>query len=150
VKGRFSSCSDLCKDPHTKPDLASFNAGSPSSTFTARARMSSFSNFVMVHQLPGYGLCGQLDERMRGEAGAGVLRHRHDQQLYFPPQYRCSRSAALLSVRHGSARPIPATVDNLIHMVRSVPQGAFWSVCATGLSEWPMITAGILLEETSE
>jgi len=40
---------------------------------------------------------------------------------------------------------IPATVDNLIHMVRSIPQGASWSVCATGLSEWSMITTGILL-----
>jgi uncharacterized protein (DUF849 family) len=29
VKGRFSVIVDLSKDPSTKPDLASFNAGSP-------------------------------------------------------------------------------------------------------------------------
>jgi 3-keto-5-aminohexanoate cleavage enzyme len=40
---------------------------------------------------------------------------------------------------------IPATVDNVLHMYRSIPEGAPWSVCAVGLSEWSMITAGILL-----
>jgi 3-keto-5-aminohexanoate cleavage enzyme len=40
---------------------------------------------------------------------------------------------------------IPATIDNLIHMHRCIPQGAPWSVCAVGLSEWPMITAAMLL-----
>jgi len=40
---------------------------------------------------------------------------------------------------------IPATMDNVIHMQRCLPQGAKWSVCAVGLSEWPMITASILL-----
>jgi 3-keto-5-aminohexanoate cleavage enzyme len=40
---------------------------------------------------------------------------------------------------------IPASLDNLMHMVRTIPQGSPWSVCAVGLSEWPMITAGIML-----
>jgi 3-keto-5-aminohexanoate cleavage enzyme len=40
---------------------------------------------------------------------------------------------------------IPSSLDNLMHMVRTIPQGSPWSVCAVGLSEWPMITAGIML-----
>lgn len=40
---------------------------------------------------------------------------------------------------------IPATIDNLIHMHRSIPKGAPWSVCAVGLSEWSMITEALLL-----
>ena len=40
---------------------------------------------------------------------------------------------------------IPATVENVIRMYHSLPSGAPWSVCAVGLSEWPMITTAILL-----
>ncbi|MGE5842274.1 MAG: 3-keto-5-aminohexanoate cleavage protein, partial [Deltaproteobacteria bacterium] len=40
---------------------------------------------------------------------------------------------------------IPATVDNLIHMVRSIPPESPWSVCAIGLNEFPMATMAILL-----
>jgi 3-keto-5-aminohexanoate cleavage enzyme len=40
---------------------------------------------------------------------------------------------------------IPATVDNLLHMQRCIPQGALWSACAIGLSEWPIITTAIIL-----
>jgi 3-keto-5-aminohexanoate cleavage enzyme len=40
---------------------------------------------------------------------------------------------------------IPATVDNLIHMVRSIPQGSPWSVCAIGLNEFTMGTMAILM-----
>jgi 3-keto-5-aminohexanoate cleavage enzyme len=40
---------------------------------------------------------------------------------------------------------IPATVDNLIHMVRSIPEGSPWSVCAIGLNEFAMGTMAILM-----
>ena len=40
---------------------------------------------------------------------------------------------------------IPANVDNLIHMVRSIPKGAPWSVCAIGLNEFPMAAVAIVL-----
>jgi 3-keto-5-aminohexanoate cleavage enzyme len=40
---------------------------------------------------------------------------------------------------------IPATVDNLNHMVRQIPNDSTWSVCAIGLSEFPMITMGIIM-----
>lgn len=40
---------------------------------------------------------------------------------------------------------IPATVDNLIHMVRSIPSESPWSACAVGLNEFPMATMAILM-----
>ena len=40
---------------------------------------------------------------------------------------------------------IPATVDNLLYMVRSIPEGSPWSVCAVGLNEFPMTTMGMIM-----
>ena len=40
---------------------------------------------------------------------------------------------------------IPATMDNLIHMRRSIPEQSKWSVCAIGMKEWPMITASMIM-----
>jgi 3-keto-5-aminohexanoate cleavage enzyme len=40
---------------------------------------------------------------------------------------------------------IPATVDNLVHMVRCIPTGSPWSVCAVGLDEFPMTTMSIIM-----
>jgi len=40
---------------------------------------------------------------------------------------------------------ILATVDNLIHMVPSIPDGNSWSVCAVGLNEFTMGTMAILM-----
>ncbi len=40
---------------------------------------------------------------------------------------------------------VPATVDNLMHMVRQIPGDYPWSVCAVGLNEWPMATMSIIM-----
>ena len=40
---------------------------------------------------------------------------------------------------------IPATVENLIHMVRCIPEDSPWSVCAVGLEEFPMTTMSIIM-----
>jgi len=145
VKGRFSVISALCKDPSTKPDLASFNAGSPVIDIYSQSKDEFLLKFVMVHSFPDmvYAAnlmkeCGVKPELECYDIGmisncvflqdTGVL----EKPLYF----QCVM---------GVLGQIPATVDNLSHMVRGIPQGAPWSVCATGLSEWPMITTGILL-----
>ena len=36
-------------------------------------------------------------------------------------------------------------MDNLIHMVRCVPEGSPWSVCAVGLDEFPMTTMAMIM-----
>jgi 3-keto-5-aminohexanoate cleavage enzyme len=145
VKGRFSVISALCKHPHTRPDLASFNAGSPVIDIYSQSKDEFLLKFVMVHSFPDmvYGAnlmkeCGVKPELECYDIGMisncsflqsiGVLEA--------PLHFQCVM---------GVLGQIPATVDNLIHMVRSIPQGASWSVCATGLSEWSMITTGILL-----
>lgn len=145
VKGRFSVISALCKDPHTRPDLASFNAGSPVIDIYSQSKDEFLLKFVMVHSFPDMVYAAN----MMKECGVkpelecydiGMINNCSFLQsigvLEAPLHFQCVM---------GVLGQIPATVDNLIHMVRSIPQGASWSVCATGLSEWPMITTGILL-----
>jgi 3-keto-5-aminohexanoate cleavage enzyme len=45
----------------------------------------------------------------------------------------------------GTLGGIPATVDNLNHMVRQIPQDCTWSVCAVGLNQFPLITVGMIM-----
>jgi 3-keto-5-aminohexanoate cleavage enzyme len=145
VKGRFSVISALCKDPRTKPDMASFNAGSPVIDIYSQSKDEFLLKFVMVHSFPDmvyaanmmkeYGVKPELECYDIGMISNGVFLQDIG-VLEKPLCFQCVM---------GVLGQIPATIDNLSHMVRSIPQGAPWSVCATGLSEWPMITTGILL-----
>jgi 3-keto-5-aminohexanoate cleavage enzyme len=145
VKGRFGVISDLAKNPQTRPDLASFNAGSPVIDIYSQSKDDFLLKFVMVHSFDDmrYGAtilkeCSVKPELECYDVGMinncvflrniGIL----EEPLYF-------------DFVLGVLGQIPATIENVIHMYHSVPYGALWSVCAIGLSEWPMITAGILL-----
>ena len=145
VKGRFAVISALAKNADTKPDLASFNAGSPVIDIYSQSKDEFLLKFVMVHSFDDmrYGAkimkeCGVKPELECYDIGMinnaiflrdiGVL----EDPLYF-------------DFVMGVLGQIPATLDNLMHMHRCIPQGAPWSVCAVGLSEWPMITAAMLL-----
>jgi uncharacterized protein (DUF849 family) len=145
VKGRFSVISDLCKHPHTKPDLASFNAGSPVIDIYSQSKNEFLLKFVMVHSFPDMVYAANLmkDCGVKPELECydiGMINNGAFLQsigaLEAPLYFQCVL---------GVLGQIPATIDNLIHMVRNIPPGALWSVCAIGLSEWPMITTGILL-----
>lgn len=145
VKGRIGVIPQLCMDPMTKPDLASFNAGSPVIDIYNRKTKEWLLKFVMVHSFPDmvnmaetmktHGVKPELEcydigminnARVLGELG------HIEQPLYF----QCVL---------GVMGQIPATVDNLIHMVRSIPTGSPWSVCAVGLNEFPMATMAIIM-----
>ncbi len=145
VKGRLSVIPALAKDPATKPDLASFNAGSPVIDIYSQSKDEYLLKFVMVHSFPDmvyvaktmkeWGVKPELECYDVGMINncvflrdTGVL----DNPLYFD---------FVMGVLGG----IPATVDNLLHMQRSIPAGALWSACAIGLSEWPVITTAIIL-----
>lgn len=145
VKGRVSVLPELSKNPKTKPDMASFNAGSPVIDIYNNKNKDFLLKFVMVHSFPDM------------VHVANVMK-----ALCIKPEFECYdvgminncvflRDIGVLEdplyfqFVMGVLGQIPATVDNLIHMQRCLPQGAPWSVCAVGLSEWPMITAGILL-----
>jgi 3-keto-5-aminohexanoate cleavage enzyme len=45
----------------------------------------------------------------------------------------------------GTLGGIPASVDNLNHMTRQLPKDCSWSVCAVGLNQFPLITAGMIM-----
>ena len=145
VKGRVSVVPELCKNPMAKPDLASFNAGSPVIDIYNHKKKDFLLRFVMVHSFPDM---VYMAETMRG---CGVK-----------PELECydvgmiNNAKVLGEMGHletplyyqlvlGVLGQIPATFDNLNHMVRCLPPGSPWSVCAIGLSEFPMATMAILM-----
>jgi 3-keto-5-aminohexanoate cleavage enzyme len=145
VKGRISVIPELCKNPLAKPDLASFNAGSPVIDIYNASKKEFILKFVMVHSFPDMvsmaetmKACGVKPELECYDVGMinnakflGELGHL-ETPLYF-------------QLVLGVLGQIPATVDNLLHMVRSLPPGSPWSVCAVGLNEFPMATMAILM-----
>ena len=117
VKGRIGVVPELCKDPMTKPDLASFNAGSPVIDIYNRKTKEWLLKFVMVHSFPdmvymaetmkAHGVKPELecyDIGMINNARVlGDLGH-IEPPLYF----QCVL---------GVMGQIPATVDNLITII---------------------------------
>jgi 3-keto-5-aminohexanoate cleavage enzyme len=145
VKGRISVIPELCKDPRTKPDIASFNAGSPVIDIYSQSKDDFALKFVMVHTFPDMVYianimkeCGVKPELECYDIGMinNCIFLRDIGALGEPLYFQCVL---------GVLGQIPATIDNLIHMHRSIPQGSPWSVCAVGLSEWPMATTAVLL-----
>ncbi len=145
VKGRVSVIPALSKDLKTKPDLASFNAGSPVIDIYQASKKDFLLKFVMVHTFPDMvyvagvmkecGVKPELECYDIGMINNGVFL-RDMGALEEPLYFQCVL---------GVLGQIPATIDNLIHMHRSIPVGSPWSVCAVGLTEWPMITTAIML-----
>jgi 3-keto-5-aminohexanoate cleavage enzyme len=145
VKGRVSVIPELCKSKDTKPDLASFNSGSPVIDIYGGAQKDWLLKFVMVHTFNDMAYiakvmqeCGVKPEFECYDVGMinnaitlkdlGYL----EGSLYF----QCVM---------GVMGCIPATPDNILHMVRQIPKEYPWSVCAVGLAEFPMITMALLL-----
>jgi 3-keto-5-aminohexanoate cleavage enzyme len=145
VKGRISVIPELCKDPMTKPDLASFNAGSPVIDIYNRKTKDWLLKFVMVQSFPdmvhmaetmkAHGVKPELEcydiSMINNAKVLGELGH-IEEPLYF----QCVM---------GVLGQVPATVDNFVHMVRNIPEGSPWSVCAVGLNEFPMTTMAIIM-----
>lgn len=145
VKGRISVIPELCQNPMAKPDLASFNAGSPVIDIYSQKKKEFLLKFVMVHSFPdmvyaaetmkSYGVKPELecyDIGMINNAKVlGEMGH-IEKPLYF--QFVL-----------GILGCIPATVDHLIHMARTIPAESPWSVCAVGLDEFRMATMAILM-----
>jgi 3-keto-5-aminohexanoate cleavage enzyme len=145
VKGRFSVIPALCKNPRTKPDLASFNAGSPVIDIYSQSKNEFLLKFVMVHSFTDMVYAANIMK----ECGVKPELECYDVSMInnciFLRDIGVLEDPLYFQCVMGVLGQIPATVDNLIHMHRCIPQGAPWSVCATGLSEWPMVTMGILL-----
>ena len=145
VKGRLSVLPELCKNPLTKPDLASFNAGSPVIDIYNRKKRDFLLKFVMVQSFPDMVL---MADTMK--------------ELGIKPELECYDIGMISNARFlgeeghmeaplyfqfvlGVLGQIPATVDNLLHMVRNLPEGSPWSVCAIGLNEFPMAAMAMIM-----
>jgi 3-keto-5-aminohexanoate cleavage enzyme len=145
VKGRVSVIPELCKDPKTKPDIASFNAGSPVIDIYQESKKDFALKFVMVHTFPDmvymanlmkeYGVKPELECYDIGMINNCIFL-KEIGALEEPLYFQCVL---------GVLGQIPATLDNLIHMRRTMPQESPWSVCAVGLAEWPMVTAAMIM-----
>ncbi len=145
VKGRLSVIPALAQNPRAKPDLASFNAGSPVIDIYNRKKKDFLLKFVMVHSFPDM---VHMAEVMKANQ--------------VKPELECydigmiNNAIVLAEMGHlekplyfqcvlGILGQIPATVDNLLHMVRNIPENSPWSVCAVGLKEFEMATMSIIM-----
>lgn len=145
VKGRIAVIPELCKDPKTKPDLASFNAGSPVIDIYSHSKQEFTLKFVMVHSFPDMVYIANIMK----EHGVKPELECYDigmiNNCVFLRDIGALEEPLHFQFVLGVLGQIPATLDNLIHMSRSIPPGSSWSVCAVGLNEFPMITASIMM-----
>jgi 3-keto-5-aminohexanoate cleavage enzyme len=134
----------LSTNPKTKPELASFNPGSPVIDIYSRRKKEFQLKFVMVHSFPDMvdmaqtmNECEVKPELECYDVGMinNCLHLRDIGALKEPLYFQCVM---------GVLGCIPATLDNLLHMVRQIPEKYPWSACAVGLSEWPIVTASII------
>lgn len=145
VAGRIAIVPELSKNPKSKPDLASFNAGSPVIDIYNRRKKDFLLKFVMVHSFPDMIHMAEImkEHRVKPEIecyDVGMINN-----AKFLVDLGHIESPPYFQLVMGVLGQIPATVDNLVHMVRCVPDGSPWSVCAVGLNEWPMTTMGIIM-----
>ena len=145
VNGRIGVIAELARDPETKPDLASFNAGSPVIDIYSRTQKDWLLKFVMVHTFNDMAYmaqvmqeCGVKPEFECYDIGMinNVLILRDLGYVSDPLYFQCVM---------GVMGCIPATPDNLLHMVRQIPKECPWSVCAVGAGEYPMVAMGLVM-----
>lgn len=136
---------ELCENPSSKPDLASFNAGSPVIDIYSKGSQDFLLKFVMVQSFPDMvemarimNECGVKPELECYDVGMinNCLFLKEIGVLQDPLYFQCVL---------GILGTIPATVDNLVHMVRQIPKEYPWSACAVGLLGWPMVTTAIIM-----
>ncbi|MDW7710254.1 MAG: 3-keto-5-aminohexanoate cleavage protein [Deferrisomatales bacterium] len=145
VQGRVSVLPQLCRDPATKPDIASFNAGSPVIDIYSENKKEFLLKFVMVQSFPDM----QHMARVMKELGIKPELECYDvgmiNNALFLRKIGELEDPLYFQLVMGVLGQIPATLDNLIHMRRCIPEGLPWSVCAVGLDEWPMVTASMIM-----
>ncbi len=145
VEGRIAIIPELAKSPLTKPELASFNSGSPVIDIYNSRKKEFLLKFVMVHSFPDMAYMADVMK----ENGVKPELECYDVGMINNSKFLCEighiESPPYFQLVMGLLGGIPATVDNLIHMVRCIPDGSPWSVCAVGLNEFPMTTMAIIM-----
>ncbi|MFC1892010.1 3-keto-5-aminohexanoate cleavage protein [Thermodesulfobacteriota bacterium] len=145
VKGRVAIIPELSEKIQSKPDLASFNAGSPVIDIYSRQKKEFLLKFVMVHSFPDMAYMGDI---MKAHGVKPELEC-YDVGMINNGKYLAElghiENPPYFQLVLGVLGQIPATVDNLTHMVRCIPEGSPWSVCAVGSNEFPMTTISIIM-----
>ncbi len=145
VASRIGVIADLAKDPATKPDVASFNAGSPVIDIYSRSHKDWMLKFVMVHTFNDMAYMAEVLQQngVKPEFECydvgminNVLTLKELGYVTGPLYFQCVM---------GTMGGIPATPDNLLHMVRQIPKEYPWSVCSVGATEYPMVSMGLVL-----
>jgi 3-keto-5-aminohexanoate cleavage enzyme len=145
VKGRISIIPELCKNPKTKPDMASFNAGSPVIDIYSRKKKEFILKFVMVQSFPDMVYMANILKENGVKPELECYDYGMINNCKFLREIGVIDNPLYFQFVLGVLGQIPATVDNLLHMSRCIPQGFPWSVCAVGLNEFPMATAAIIM-----
>jgi len=145
VKGRIAIIPELSKNINSKPDLASFNAGSPVIDIYNRTKKEFLLKYVMIHSFPDMVYMADImkENAVKPEIecyDVGMINN-----AKFLVELGHIEEPPYFQLVMGLLGGIPATVDNLVHMARCIPEGSPWSVCAVGLDEFPMTTMSIIM-----
>ena len=136
---------ELSKNPLAKPELASFNAGSPVIDIYSKKSKEFILKFVMVQSFPDMVYMAQVMNEYNVKPEIECYDVSMINNSLFLRDIGELRDPLYFQFVLGVLGGIPATLENLIHMVHQVPKEYPWSVCAVGLSQWPMITAAMIM-----
>lgn len=135
----------LARNEKTRPELASLNCGSPVFELYSRQKKEFRLNFVMVNSFGDMAYIASIlrDHGVKPELecyDVGMINNAvflEEQGFLIKPLH--------FQFVMGVLGCIPATVDNLVHMARAIPEGSTWSVCALGLHEFSMGAMAIIM-----
>jgi 3-keto-5-aminohexanoate cleavage enzyme len=145
IRARTAVIPILCKHPETKPELASLNAGAPIIDTYSRSKKKFVHGYVMQQNFPDIVYAAELMKRCGVKPELECYDVGMINNCLFMKDIGALLDPLYFQFVMGVLGQIPATVDNLSHMARCIPQGTPWSVCAVGLSEFSMGTTAMLM-----
>ncbi len=124
--------------PITKPDMAAFNMGSMNYAIFSKKQKKFYWNAVfensfdtmikVVKTMNENNICPEMECFDTGHIHNAVpLR-----EMGLIPDNAC------YSLVMGVLGGIPASIDNLIHQIKQVPEGAFWQVITISRKQWQL------------
>jgi len=117
-----------------RPEIASFDAGSLNFGDRVFANAPQFLE-ALAREMQAHGVKPEIE---CFDTGFIETAKRFIERGLFQPPYWFQM---VLGVRGGA----PATVEQLAHMVRQLPPGSLWSVCAIGRYQLPMNVAALVM-----
>ena len=124
--------------PVTKPDMAAFNMGSMNYAIYSKKQKQFYWNAVfensfdmmikVVKTMNEHNICPEMECFDTGHIHNAVpLR-----EMGLIPDNAC------YSLVMGVLGGIPATVENLLHQIKQVPEGSLWQVIAISRKQWQL------------